>query len=260
MEEAGPTGSLSPKNTRLFLVVALVVAGVFVGFLVKQLLFSNGLYVEKYVDGRVIPLNGLLVNSNGLENLKGDAEDDFQRLHRALSSYAKEYGKLPDDPRWLIEFTSSWPPEHRVEANTFGTDDYAASDTYSKADEGFNYSWAYRSPRANGQPKPARATADQRDVWVYTDVYVRSRRRVFRDGSFVTDPAGSYLVLWSDGKVERVPLEERVLVSLGGRGKTYFFRGETGVPSNAESAGEANPQEGSWWPAPVDGPESNDLR
>lgn len=252
----------APRKTRILLIVSLVAAGVAAGFAVKQILFSKGLYVERYQDGRVIPLSGMLLNPSGLENLKGDAEEDFLRLHRALRNYAKQHEKLPDDPRWLIEFTKSWPPERRVEASTFGTDDYKASDTYSKADEGFNYSWAYRSPRANGLPKPAEPSGDERDVWVYTDVYVRSGRRVFRDGSFVTEPAGSYLVLWSDGQIERTRLEDRVLVSLGGRGKTYFFRGETGVPSDAEPAGEAMSQKGNWWPPPAEpgGLDRNDLR
>ena len=99
----------------LLLPIALTTIGV------RVYLAKTGQWLERLPDGRVIPVTGLKLNPNGLTNLQGDAKDDFRRLVGAIRAYADKYQRFPDDPRWLIEFTKTWPESTRVTADCFDT-------------------------------------------------------------------------------------------------------------------------------------------
>ncbi|GEM_PF-2121864 len=235
---------------KITLAIAFVGFVIFGGLAAKQTLFNREAYVERYTDGRVIPAGGLLVNPNGLSGLSNDTEGDFRKLYRAIDAYVTAKGTLPDDPRSLIPFTQDWPVGRRITEEALYTPDYRKSDVYSPKDEKFNYLWAYRSPRADGTAKPPRPPSGERDVWLYTETYVRERKRVFRDGSSVTHPKGRYVVLWSDGTVEKVGFDRLVTAPSGASGEAYFFKGEAGSVKamHPSTAGEA--KRGKWWPEP----------
>jgi hypothetical protein len=232
---------------RRFFIASLLAAGVGLGFGVKAVLHQQKVYVEVYEDGRAIPVGGLLVNPHGLENLEYDAEDDFRRLAVALREYVDKHEKLPDHPHDLLGLSDG--SGGKIDESAFYSQDSERAD--HPGQPGFSYSWAWRGPRADGAPKPARPASGERDVWVFSEDYVRSGRRVYRNGTYRSQPEGYYVVLWSDGAVERVPPQDRVLVGSGAFESTYFFRGEVGVPADARTASDHLPERGRWWPAPA---------
>ena len=212
----------------LLLPIALSTVGV------RIYLAKTGLWMDRFQDGRAIPVTGLKVNPNGLTNLQGDAKDDFRRLVGAIRAYADKHQRFPDDPRWLIEFTKKWPESTRVTADCFDTPDRKKSDTFDSTDFGFGYLWAYRGPRPDGKPRPVFPGPGERDVWLYTDTYVRSNSTVYKTGSGSTKPEGHYLVAWSDGKVEELPISayKRTQFHLGSA--RMGFVGEPGIDENSK--------------------------
>jgi hypothetical protein len=217
----------------LLLPIALTTIGV------RVYLAKTGQWLERLPDGRVIPVTGLKLNPNGLTNLQGDAKDDFRRLVGAIRAYADKYQRFPDDPRWLIEFTKTWPESTRVTADCFDTPDRKMSDSFNNTDVGFGYKWFYRSPRPNGKPRPVFPGPGERDVWLFTDTYMRANQTVYRTGSATSKPEGHYLVAWSDGKVEELPLSayKRTQFHLGSA--SMGFDGEPGIDENSKVAVES---------------------
>ena len=201
---------------------------------IRLYLAKTGRWMDRYQDGRAIPITGLKLNPDGLTNLQGDAKDDFRRLVGAIRAYADKYQRFPDDPRWLIEFTKKWPESTRVTADCFDTPDRKKSDTFDSTDFGFGYLWAYRGPRPDGKPRPVFPGPGERDVWLYTDTYVRSNSTVYKTGSGSTKPEGHYLVAWSDGKVEELPISayKRTQFHLGSA--RMGFVGEPGIDENSK--------------------------
>jgi hypothetical protein len=217
----------------LLLPIALITVGV------RIYLAKTGQWLERLPDGRVIPVSGLKLNLNGLTNLQGDAKDDFRRLVGAIRAYADKYQRFPDDPRWLIEFTKKWPESTRVTADCFDTPDRKMSDNFNNMDVGFGYKWFYRSPRPDGKPRPVFPGPGERDVWLFTDTYMRANQTVYRTGSASSKPEGHYLVAWSDGKVEELPLSayKRTQFHLGSA--SMGFDGEPGIDENSKVAVES---------------------
>jgi len=212
----------------LLLPIALTTIGI------RLYLAKTGRWMDRYQDGRAIPVTGLKLNPDGLTNLQGDAKDDFRRLAGAIRAYADKNQRFPDDPRWLIEFTKKWPESTRVTADCFDTPDRKKSDTFDSTDFGFGYMWAYRGPRPDGKPRPVFPGPGERDVWLYTDTYVRSNSTVYKTGSGSTKPEGHYLVAWSDGKVEELPISayKRTQWHLGSA--RMGFVGEPGIDENSK--------------------------
>jgi len=206
---------------------------------IRLYLAKTGMWMDRYQDGRVIPVTGLKLNPNGLTNLQGDAKDDFRRLAGAIRAYADRYQRFPDDPRWLIEFTKKWPESTRVTADCFDTPDRKKSDTFDSSDFGFGYNWAYRGPRPDGKPRPVFPSSGERDVWLYTNTYMRSNKTVYKTGAGSAKPEGHYLVAWSDGKVEELPVSayKRTQFHLGSA--NLGFVGEPGIDENSKVADEA---------------------
>ena len=119
-------------------------------------------------------------------------------------------------------------------ADCFDTPDRKKSDTFDSTDFGFGYLWAYRSQRPDGKPRPVFPGPGERDVWLYTDTYVRSNSTVYKTGSGSTKPEGHYLVAWSDGKVEELPISayKRTQFHLGSA--RMGFVGEPGIDENSK--------------------------
>ena len=60
---------------------------------IRLYLAKTGMWMDRYQDGRVIPVTGLKLNPNGLTNLQGDAKDDFRRLAGAIRILRRPYGR-----------------------------------------------------------------------------------------------------------------------------------------------------------------------
>jgi hypothetical protein len=121
-----------------------------------------------------------------------------------------------------------------VTADCFDTPDRKKSDTFDSTDFGFGYMWAYRGPRPDGKPRPVFPGPGERDVWLYTDTYMRSNKTVYKTGAGSTKPEGHYLVAWSDGKVEELPISayKRTQFHLGSA--NMGFDGEAGINENSK--------------------------
>ena len=230
---------MNKTKKRLLFTALLLLPIAFITVGVRIYLAKTGLWMDRFQDGRAIPVTGLKVNPNGLTNLQGDAKDDFRRLVGAIRAYADKYQRFPDDPRWLIEFTKTWPESTRVTADCFDTPDRKKSDTFDSSDFGFGYMWFYRSPRPDGKPRPVFPGPGERDVWLFTDTYMRANQTVYRTGSAASKPEGHYLVAWSDGKVEELPLSayKRTQFHLGSA--SMGFDGEPGIDENSKVAVES---------------------
>lgn len=195
-------------------------------------------------NGRVVPQEGLKLNPHGLVGLENDAEQDFLRIHAAMRAYNKQYGQFPTSLRHLVSYTKTWPAWQRLTMEDLSSPDASKSDepthtTYTKC-----YMWSFRAPRPDGSPKPALPKPGERDVWLVSQNAYRSNHVVYPDGSQTYRPEGYFLVLWSDGAVERVKPDDRVLVSSGRScGGEIAFRGAAGVPAHAKPARNV---EGPW--------------
>ncbi len=199
----------------------------------------------RYLDGRLIPPTGLLVNANSSQPVVGDAKDDLRVIYAAMARYVKLHDKFPDDPRQLIAFTQDEPEGNRVTKESFCSPDYKFADTYSCSDDGFCYQWRYRSPRPDGKPMPARVSSQKEYVWIATDVYERNNRMAFRDGTYKDSPSGKTLVLWNNGDIEELERDDEVLVQNPLDGTfTHYIRGEADLPQSARS--RPQPRTGSW--------------
>jgi hypothetical protein len=231
------------------LVGGLALTGVVLGIVAKVFFFASGIYQDRYVDGRFIPMQGLRLNPHDLSNLTHEAAEDFEVLNKAMQAYTKKFGKFPDTMDALEEFSKDWPENERVTAETYRGEDYELTDDYIPSPEGSNYRWHFLASRVDGSKRPVFPRNGERDVWFSTDEFVRSGRTVYRDGSMVEKPEGFYLVMWSDGLVEEVPLSKLVYVRSSSGGEESFFLDEVGVASKLPRPAWIAEKRTKWWPA-----------
>jgi len=179
---------------------------------------------------RQIPESGLVLNPEGASN-PGDPKEavkDLGLVYKGLKAYIAKHGKFPMPG----ELAGSDERPGFVARDAFKLPDIDYSDYGSAKEPNSTYAFAYRAPRYDESPKPTHPAEGERDVWMYTDTYVRRNETVFRDGSKTTSPTGVYVVLWSDGKIEYVePLD---VVWTGHEGSLIMrFPGEPGTEKNA---------------------------
>lgn len=182
-----------------------------------------------YLD-REIPESGLVLNPEGANN-PGDPKEavkDLGIVYKGLKAYIARHGKFPMPG----ELAGSDEKPGLVARDAFKVPDIDLSDYGSAKDPNSTYAFAYRAPRFDDSPKPIAPSNGDRDVWMYTDVYVRRNETVFRDGSKTTQPTGVYVVLWSDGKIKYIdPLD---VVWTGRDGSMIMrFPGEPGTQGDA---------------------------
>lgn len=201
-------------------IIALAVVGALVGWNRPQ--WPDQMEFQ----GRFIPVGGLELNPEGKDH-PGDpteAERDLAQIYKGLKRYVALHGKFP------MPGELAGSPENKglLPREYFLLPDLDYADYASKEDENMTYAFAYRAPRFDMSPKPIAPANGQRDVWMYTDVYVRRNTKVFRDGSREINPEGVYVVLWSDGEIERIhPLD---VVWTGPDGNQIMrFPGEPGT-------------------------------
>lgn len=186
---------------------------------------------EEY--GRHIPRSGLVLNPEGRSNPGEplEAERDLKEVYRGLVAYIERNGKFPMPG----ELAGSDEKPGLLARDLFKLPDIDFSDYGSSKEPNATYAFAYRAPRFDMTPKPVRPAAGERDVWMYTDAYVRRNTTVFRDGTRTMDPQGAYVVLWSDGQIERIhPLD--VVWTGPDHDRIMRFPGEPGTETSAKNA------------------------
>ena len=215
--------------------IGVVVFGIGAGVLFAYLRRPE---VHLYMN-RQIPLEGLVVNPRGV-NLGNpeNAVKDLRRIGQAMLAYRSEHGALPP---LAVLLNTSKPISSTVwlTDDDFKNPDSAYSDSFDPEDQGLSrYGFAFLAPRPDGRPKPAYPKAGERDVWLVCNDYYRSNTRVAYDRRGTLDIRGVYVVLWSDGNVEKIPAAKTLFTKSGSRSMTMGFPGEAGMPKVASTLAE----------------------
>ncbi len=194
-------------------------------------------------DGVPIPKAGLVVNPAG--ERPGDpaeAERDFRRIYQALTAFRDAHRRLPT-PLELIGDGKS-PSQVGLTMADFQTPDYKESDGHSANRwNATQYELSYLSDRPDGTRKPDFPASGERDVWMTTDVYARRHQIVRPDARSEMRWTGCYVLLWSDGKIERVAPGDVLTYLDSPIAATWTYRGQTGNPKGVVSAREAAAKE-----------------
>ncbi|RYG96228.1 MAG: hypothetical protein EON58_12540 [Alphaproteobacteria bacterium] len=189
-------------------------------------------------DGKAIPKEGLVLNPEG-KNL-GDPENaagDFKRVYAAMDAYRRANGKLPTLQE-LTDFKSPLAQGFQLSAEDLTTPDGKYADGYVPGQQNLSYMFAFIQPRPNGKERPAFPAAGERDVWLVSTDYVRRNQRMHQDKHSDIDFRGVYVVLWSDGKIEKVPVDGVVFASASAKSFGLNFPGQAGLPKGSKGLAE----------------------
>ena len=212
--------------------VTVAIAGLVVGFFIRK---ETKAALNMKVWDRVLRDQPVKINPEGAKN-PGNPNEAVQRLRRiyhVMNSYREKHNGLPS----LGELLGSGSKPGLIAQEDQVLPDQEFKDGLPDPSKNDCFTWAYRSPRPNGQPKPAFPSTGEKDVWVYTDLYIRRNQTIMPDGHSEFEPRGVYVVLWSDGTIEKVPMQDAVLIGEG-LSSTYSFAGQAGNPKKTETWGE----------------------
>lgn len=211
----------------------IAIAGVLCGIGVALWHRANPL-VARLPDGRWVWSTGLLLNPNSsIAGKPARTEASFKRLYQAIVAFRDANQRLPYAPQELERFAKDHSSKVSLAPDDLTSQDVRLSDEYSHGvRDHLGYVFDLRGPRPNGQDKPAFPKLGEKDAWVSTTVYLRDNARVYPDMSVKAKPSGFYIVLWSDGDIERIPAGKLMWVSNAG-GLEGHYPGQTGIPRNA---------------------------
>jgi hypothetical protein len=207
-------------------------------------------FLSRLPDGRWITPLGLKLNPHGLDQTRpAEVEEDFALLYKAICAFREAHNRLPYAPQELLEFGSKLPEESRLEQAHLGSQDYRYSDYFAQGfRDHLGYTFDLRAHRPDGTQRPAWPIGDDRDVWVSTDIYTRSNATVYPNMRVQGRPDGFYIVLWSDGTIERINVNDTVWVSSATTLEQYF-PGQAKLPRNTKSGAQVNASFGDSVPA-----------
>jgi hypothetical protein len=175
---------------------------------------------------------GVSANNRGSEEIHPEeAESDFRSVYAALDAFRREKKRLPTAKPELLDFAKQ--KGLALTSEDFVSVDVRKSDSYAQGmHDHLDYRMDWRGSRPKGERKPAFPKAGEKDAWLTTDIFVRSNTTLYPDMTAKNNPSGFFLVLWSDGSVERIRQEDQVWVAESD-GFTSYFPGQTGVPRGA---------------------------
>lgn len=193
---------------------------------------------EPRPSGKVGPAaeQGVVMNPLGALH-PGDpanAERDFRVIYRAMDAFRRKRRRLPS----LGELTGT-PANHYkglVPADAWTNPDSAYEDGANPeqwAKGRFQYMFSYQAPRFDGTVKPAFPKNGERDVWMVARQCVRQNMVLLPNHHARYRLAGCFVVLWSDGRIERVPTAKELVVRKNARRWNFCFAGEAGIPKSA---------------------------
>ena len=215
---------MKSKNT----IVGIVVVGLGVGVIGALLWRPRD---RPTYQGRDIPKEGLVLNVAGRTHL-GDPQNavvDFKRIYAAMDGYRRSRGTLPPLQKLLGD-----PGGLGLTAEDLSNPDAQYADAYVSGQKNLSsYMFAYLQPRPDGKPKPAFPAAGEKDAWLVSTDYVRRNQTVYQDQHQDLDFKGAYVVLWSDGTVEKVPILKG-LYAKADVGSVLDFKGQAGLPDDSK--------------------------
>jgi len=181
-----------------------------------------------------IPPEGLVVNPKGVD--LGDPENavkDFRRIYSAMDAYRRQTNRLPSLGE-LLDFSKPLAGV-QLTKDDFNVPDAHLADGYVEGNQNLStFMFAYRMPRPNGAPKPAFPAPGERDVWLVATDYTRNNQVLRRDRTADFDFKGVYVVLWSDGQIDKIDAGDARFAMKGPSGN-LVFAGEAGAPKDTRS-------------------------
>lgn len=169
----------------------------------------------------------VLGNSGTPKGDPANAIADFKVLYKAIDAFRTRHHRLPAGK----EVDELGPPDAWTNPDTaYGDQPYAAK----RARGQYHYMMSFLSLRADGTPKPAFPRRGEKDVWLVADQYVRYNQRQTLDKLSEMKLEGSYVVLWSDGTIEQIPLKDQIVVWAEAKRGSHCFKGEAGIPKGVK--------------------------
>ena len=159
----------------------------------------------------------------------------FHKVYLAFIAFRTKYHRLPemkevleapDGALWKLSIEDFRVPDLPGERSEIPTPANVAQ-----------FLLSYLTPRPDGAAKPAFPKDGEKDAWLACDVYTRHIKKRGPDGKVETKLEGDYVVLWSDGTTEKIPLGRVVWFPEKAGSVNYVmdFPGQTGLPSNVIS-------------------------
>lgn len=219
-------------TTSIVIVVGLAVGG--------YIAYSKTRGQERVLyQDREVPPGGLVVNAAGRDHL-GDPENavaDFRRIYAAMDGFRRANRRLPTLAE-LFDVSKPLAPGVQLTADDLMAPDAKYADGFVEGQKNLSsYMYAYMQPRPNGQAKPAFPAPGERDVWLVSTDYTRRNQIVYPDRHQDLDFRGTYVVLWSDGKIEQVPVLDGKF-AVDGRNGTLTFTGQAGMSDKSKDLKE----------------------
>lgn len=213
---------------------AVITGGLAVGIVAAILLRPKQEYLY---EGHKIPSGGLILHPRGSN--PGDPQNAitrFRKIYAAMTAYRNQNRKLPTISE-LLDFSHPLGGIQLSESD-FNPPDMRYADGYIEGQKNpSSFMFSYIQPRPDGSPKPAFPKRGERDVWLVSTDYVRSNQVVYADRHSKMRFSGEYVVLWSDGKIDEVPVTDSLYRGTG-KESTLSFRGETGLPDKVTTLKE----------------------
>lgn len=157
-------------------------------------------------------------------------ERDFERLYRALNAYRRVHRALPT-PETFLDTSKPLVEGTQLSPEDFTVPDWSASErgsNWAKAPSCM-YALHFASARPDGTMKPAFPAQAERDVWLSSDLSAMTGAIDRPDGSQEMHLSGVYVVLFSDGSIERFSHRELFFVDdVTIPGDSLAFPGMTG--------------------------------
>lgn len=177
--------------------------------------------------GKLIPEGGIVTDPQGHTEVVNpeNGKKGLAKIYKALVSYKKTFGQLPDSEKQLFD--------HGLSPDDLNNPDTVHADGMNETLKPPSYMMKFIEKRADGTSKSQPTALAGRDVWAVTGTYVRRNIVKYRDLTSKINVEGFYLVLWSDGKIEEVKPQDALMVRNPASKRVMLcFRGEAGVKSN----------------------------
>jgi len=211
---------------------------------------------------RSIPPEGIVPAIDTGGKVPGDpanAVEDMLKIRTMMDVYKSRHGRMPRRTGEVftdaLDNFQSYGFSSSEEASVVFTNPDARYADFDVARKNPKYYLAYviDEHRPDGTKVGDNKVPGTRDILLFTDLYFHENVRHYKNTRSSENPVGFYMVMWDDGKIEQIPYDKRLMVPLPAQGtrRTWKlgFRGQAGVPANAEDYDKHYKQLG-WKKAP----------
>lgn len=178
-----------------------------------------------------------------------NAVSDLEALYKCLLVFRKKFNRYPSD---IMELHNDVVPHFRDYGFSSRDEANAIFTNPDVIDRNFPPSFlqhpetiiAYHmdAKRFNGQMVGSLKPPGQHDVLMWTDLYYFPNQNVnwTKFEASTMNPVGFYVVLWDDGRVEKVPFDKTLYVPRPNQVWTTGFPGQAGLPPGCKTFDEFN--------------------